>query len=396
MLSVLTPHQIVGIGESHVKKTVSVAGAILAASLVAACGSGSAGGSSSPNSGHAGTSASAVAFAAKAKEIAAQASAAIPVTVPSSSPAIQPGKKIVMIPCSAAAEGCEAAVNAFANAAKAVGWTTSQIDPAGDPSKMANAVNQAVSQKADGIFTVAIDSATLKAPLQTAKSAGLKTVCFSCVDEPGLMVGTLPDASQFETDGYALAAQAFVDSGENLKVILLRDSEFGNTVQREQGVLNFIKDCEAAGASCSLVAQQNFLIGDISTSLPKQVAALVRNKPGWNALIAPYDAPLLYVLPELKNGLVKDGQRAYGFDPVEAIIKSIRDKGVEAATVASPYDWVAYAAIDQLNRAFAGQPAVNEGVKDKLVTSSNAPGEGKTYVGDGDPAGDYLKLWGMK
>ncbi len=176
----------------------------------------------------------------------------------------------------------------------------------------------------------------------------------------------------------------------------MRDSEFGNTIRREQGVLRFIDDCRAAGASCTLVAQQNFLVGNISTSVPQQVAALLRNKPDWNALIAPYDATLLYVLPELRNsGLVKDGQRAYGFDPLDQNISWIRDNDVEAATVASPYDWIANAAIDELNRAFSGQPAVDEGVTDKLVSSHNAPAEGKTYVGDGDPAATYAKLWGL-
>ncbi|GAB7004702.1 substrate-binding domain-containing protein [Nocardioides sp. AN3] len=347
-------------------------------------------------SGSAGTSASAKAFAEKARALVAAASGEIPTHGPTTAPAIEPHKKIVTIPCSAGAQGCKFAVDRFAAAAKAVGWTTTMIDPAGDPAKMAAAVNQAVSEGADGIYSVAIDSANLKAPFGAAKAAGVHTVCFSCVDDPKLLLATLPDEAQLQQDGYVLAAKAFLDSGENLKAVLMRDSEFGNTIRREQGVLRFIDDCRAAGASCTLVAQQNFLVGNISTSVPQQVAALLRNKPDWNALIAPYDATLLYVLPELRNsGLVKDGQRAYGFDPLDQNISWIRDNDVEAATVASPYDWIANAAIDELNRAFSGQPAVDEGVTDKLVSSHNAPAEGKTYVGDGDPAATYAKLWGL-
>lgn len=374
------------------KSVAAVASAVLVLGGAAGCGA-----SDEGSSGAAGTSASAEEFAAKAKELVEAASDEILPTAPATSPRFQTGKKIVTIPCSAGAQGCKFAVDRFAAAAKAVGWETTMIDPAGDPAKMAAAVNQAVSQGADGIYSVAIDSANLKAPLEEAKSAGLKTVCFSCVDEPGLLLATLPAEEQHHQDGYVLAAQAFLDSGENLKAVLLRDSEFGNTVRREQGVLDFIKDCQAAGASCDLVAEQNFLVGNISTSLPQQVAALLRNKPDWNALIAPYDASLLFVLPELRNnGLVKDGQRAYGFDPLDQNISWIKEDDVEAATLASPYDWIAYAAIDQLNRSFAGEEPVDQGIKDKLVLAANAPGEGETYVGDGDPAATYLKLWGLQ
>jgi ribose transport system substrate-binding protein len=176
----------------------------------------------------------------------------------------------------------------------------------------------------------------------------------------------------------------------------MRDSEFGNTIRREQGVLDFIDDCKAAGASCELVAEQNFLVGNIGTSVPPQVSALLRNNTSWNALIAPYDAALLFLLPELRNGgLVREGQRAYGFDPLDQNISWIRDEDVEHATLASPYDWIAYAAIDQLNRAFAGQEPVDQGVRDKLITADNAPDEGETYVGDGDPAAVYLAHWGL-
>lgn len=372
------------------KKMPALLSAVLVVG-VAACDA-EAGGSSGP-----GTSASAKEFAATAQRLVDEASSEIPITAPQSSPPLESGKEIVTIPCSAGAQGCKFAVDQFAAAAESVGWTTTMIDPAGDPAKMAEAVNQAVSQGADGIFSVAIDSANLEAPLKAANEAGVETVCFSCVDEPGLLLATLPAEDQHHRDGYVLAAQAFLDSGEDLKVVLLRDSEFGNTVRREQGVLDFIEDCQAAGASCELVAEQNFLVSDISTSLPQQVAALVRNKPDWNALIAPYDASLLFVLPELRNnGLVQDGQRAYGFDPLDQNISWIRDEDVEAATLASPYDWIAYAAIDQLNRAFAGEEPVDQGVQDKLVVPGNAPDEGETYVGDGDPAAVYKQLWDLE
>jgi ribose transport system substrate-binding protein len=207
----------------------------------------------------------------------------------------------------------------------------------------------------------------------------------------------LPAEEQHRVDGYNLAAQAFVDNEGSLKLILLRDNEFGNTTRREQGVLDFVKECRAAGADCETVAQTNVLITNISTSVPRQVASVARQHPDWNALIAPYDAILTFVIPALKEaGVAGEGKRAYGFDPIDINVDWIRDGDVEAGTVASPYRWIAYAAVDQLNRAFAGEEPVDQGVKDKLVIKSNAPPKGETYLDDGDPGAAFRKIWGTE
>ena len=183
-----------------------VAGAAL---LIGGCGD-------SEESGDSGGGASgggdAAAFTEKANKTAADAAAEIKPTVPTEGPKAQPGKTIVTIPCSAAAQGCKFAVDWFKRAADDIGWKTVQIDPAGDPNKMADAVNRAVSIKADGIFTVAIDSSTIQAPLKAAKEAGLEAICFSCVDEGELLVDILPAEAQHETDGYTLAAQAYIEN----------------------------------------------------------------------------------------------------------------------------------------------------------------------------------------
>jgi ribose transport system substrate-binding protein len=259
---------------------------------------------------------------------------------------------------------------------------------------MAAAVNTAVSMHAAGIFTVAIDASTVAAPLAAAKAAGLHAVCFSCVNENGRLDDILPAKAQHERDGYALAAKAFVNTGGHLRLILLRDNEFGNTTGRVAGVLKFVNECQAAGADCKTVAQENVLITNINTTVPQETVSIARQHPDWNALIAPYDAILSAVVPALKQAGVATG-KVYGFDPININTGWIRDGNVEAATVASPYRWIAYAAVDQLNRAFAGKPLVSEGISDKLILSSNVPPQGQTYLDDQDPSTKFVQLWGV-
>ncbi len=372
----------------------ALAVALTAGALTTGCGSSS---SSSSNSSSASGSTSpqgASAFMAKAKKAATDAAAPITPTVPTSGPKGVTGKKMVMIPCSAAAQGCKALDDWFAKAAKTLNWSALQIDPAADPGKMADAVQKAINIKANGIYTSAIDASTIAAPLAKAKAAGLASVCASCTNTKNLYTESLPAEPNYVKDGYNLAAQAYVDNGGKLRMIMLIDDEFGNTRLRQQGAKQFVNDCQAAGGDCKIVATQNVLISNISTSVPNQVASIARQHPDWNALWAPYDAILTFVIPALKQAGVVQNGKAYGFDPIDLNLKWIKEGNVEAATVATPYQWQGYAAVDIINRALQGKPTTDEGVKDKLLTKSNLPASG-TYLGDQDVSAGYKKLWGV-
>ena len=162
---------------------------------------------------------------------------------------------------------------------------------------MADAVQKAIDIKADGIYTSAIDASTIAAPLRKAKAAGLKSVCASCTNQDDLYTMSIPAKDNDVKDGYNLAAQMFVDTGGKLRMIMLEDDEFGNTRLRQQGARQFVQECQDAGADCKIVATQKVLIPNISTSVPNQVASVARQHPDWNALFAPYDAILTFVIP---------------------------------------------------------------------------------------------------
>ncbi len=372
--------------------TMALALVLCVGILGAGCGSDD--DDSNSGSGGGGSSGGAADFAKKAKQAAADAAAPITATVPESGPKGVRDKTIVLIPCSAAAQGCKALNDWFKKAAAELDWKTLEIDPAGDPGKMADAVQKAIDTKADGIYTSAIDAATIAGPLRKAKAAGLKSVCVSCTNTDDLYTMSLPAQDNYVTDGYNLAAQAFVDSGEKLRMILLEDDEFGNTRLRQQGAKQFVDECKKAGADCEIVATQKVLISNISTSVPTQVASVARQHPDWNALFAPYDAILTFVVPALKEAGVAGSGKAYGFDPIDLNTKWIEEGNVETATVATPYRWQGYAAVDILNRAFQGEPVDDQGVKDKLLTKENLPEGGSAYLDDEDVSGAYRKLWG--
>lgn len=379
------------------RKTI-MAGAFVAAAALAAAGCSSASGSTpstTSTSTSTGSSAAASSFFKQAQQLVAQASAPAPASAPSSGPKAVHGKSLVLIPCASNDLACQTEVNMVKQTAATLGWKSLIIDPAGDPTKMNAAVEQAVSSKANGVFTVAIDAATIPGALGQAKTAGLKLGCFACVNSSSLYDFTFPTNSDYVTDGYNLAAKAYVDSGGHLRAILIRDDEFAAAKLREQGILNFIHACTAAGGDCSLLATTDILIANISTTVPQQIVSVARSHPTWNALFTPYDGAFVYIIPALAQAGVQPGQHGYGFDPVQQDLNWIRTGHIEAAAVAAPFATIAYASVDELNRLFAGDPLAAEQVRDKLIDASNLPPAGQLYLGDGNVSAGYLQLWGV-
>jgi ribose transport system substrate-binding protein len=293
------------------------------------------------------------------------------------------------------AEGCARPARAFDEAAKLVGWHDIIIDPAGDPSKMANAVQRAISIKADAIVLAAIDVATIQGPLEEAKKAGIKIVGFGSLDKGNVLDAEIPAANTFVDDGYAMGAAVYKLSGYDLKMIEMRGDEFGVVANRAVGTEKFVKDCQAAGGSCQILASENFLVTDLTTHVPEQAIAQVRRHPDFNVLWAGYDAGLNFMIQGLKSANLTDKGMAVGFDANVANLDIIRNSGFERASVGLPMEWIGYGMVDNLNRLFNGQQPVDQGVHSELLFKNNVPASGP-YVGTYDFRTAYKKLWGVK
>jgi ribose transport system substrate-binding protein len=308
------------------------------------------------------------------------------------------GKNIVIIPCAMAAEGCARQARGVQEATKVIGWQSTLIDPAGDPSKMADAIQKAISIKADGIIIIAVDAKTLQGALSDAKKAGIMVVAEG-EDIGGLYDAIVPENPKkfFFNQGYVVGAAGYVLGGKKLHMVELRDDEFGSVQSRADGTNAFIKDCQAAGGDCKLLAVQNTLVTDLTTQVPKQAVSLVQRNPGYNMLWTGYDAALSFVIQQgLQQADLTDTGFAIGFDANVANTEIIRAGGYERASLGLPLEWLAYAMIDQMNRLLANQPvAQDEGINSRLLSKDTLPATG-AWDGDIDFRSEYKKVWGIE
>ena len=308
---------------------------------------------------------------------------------------VEPDRTVVIIPCGMAAEGCARAARGTEEAAAVLGWETVLIDPAGDPSKMANAVLQAINLGADAIALQAIDAGTVLGPLTEAKKAGIAVVAFAGIDQDGVLDATIPSEESFVDDGYNIAAAAYRMAGDRLNIIQMRADEFGVIVNRATGTEKFIEECRAAGGECSILAAENFLVSNLTTQVPQQAVGQLRRNPDFDVLWVGYDAGLNFMIQGLEAAGLTDEGFAVSFDANVANLDIIREDGFEKATSGLPLEWVGWAEVDALNRLFQGEEPTDGNVRSKVLVRENLPDAG-AWEGDVDFRAAYRELWNVQ
>ncbi|MEU6537147.1 substrate-binding domain-containing protein [Streptomyces sp. NPDC047000] len=385
---------------SRVRLLGGVSALLLTASLATACGGGT---GSSATDLTADQKAALADFKAKISKTVHDAAVKQTQPAPTEGPAGAKGRSIVIIPpAGASTEGGYRVALAAKDAAKALGWKVTFINPEGDPAKMNAAVQQAIAIKADAIAIVSIDASVVQSSLEQAKAAGIKVVASVAANtkgETGVFDSLVPSLQSGRDDGYALAAQAYTMNGGHLRDVQMMDSEFGYVVARQDGWKKFIKDCQAAHGDCSTVATTNFLAADITTKLPELTAQTLRSHSDFNVLWNGFDSGLTFSIQGAKQaGLAKKGTIAVGFDGNTPNLDDIRKDGYQKATIGLSTLAVGYGMIDNANRLLQGRPALSgtdQGIKNKLLTSDNVPASGPWW-GDQDVRSQYWKVWGVK
>lgn len=317
---------------------------------------------------------------------------------PGGGPAPETGKKIYVIPCTMVAEGCARPARAAIEAAESLGWEATLIDPGGDPTKTAEAIDKAVSAGADGLVLAGgADAELYVGPLQAAKDAGVAVSCFACVDNADdLIPDQIPSEASYVDAGYSIAQAMYEATGGHLRMIMLIDDGAGVVRLQVEGTEKFIDECKAAGGDCEIVAQQKYVLQDLTTTVPALAVSVVRQNPDYNVLWVGYDAALTFIQPALEEaGLTGSEAFGVGFNGDLQALDRIRNGQFQRLTLGNALEWVGYGQIDNLNRLFAGEPTADPNLQFKVLTEDNVPAEGN-WEGDQDFRAVYREAWGLQ
>jgi ribose transport system substrate-binding protein len=366
------------------------------AALVAACGSDESSSSSASSASSTTTAASSDSVVAAAKKaIAASLAAATTINGPKTPVTAPAGKTLGVVEC-ASFGGCARMANEVKKAAQALGWKVVIADGKVSIQGMADGMDLLINQKVDGIVNVAVADAAIPTQLTKAKNAGIPVVCMVCGNK---LVAPVKNPSMADVDpDYALSGRlaadyAIMKTNGKAKVVLLRNDAYPSAKQRLDAAAAELKKC----SGCKIVTTEQMSgAGDLVRAGRAQMQGLLNRYPKsdeFNYVIPPADSVVqghIQVLSAQSRDI-----KLSSFDCDAQNVGLIRSGKVETACVDGQYDWVPWAATDQMVRILAkAPPAADEQTPVVLVDKSNVPPAGQDTVSSPDFPTYYKKIWG--
>lgn len=322
-------------------------------------------------------------------------------TGPTSGPLAQAGKTVVYVAADLRNGGVQGVSKGVEEAGSAIGWTIRVIDGQGSVSGRSAALQQAIALKPDGIILGSVDAREQAELIKQATDAGIKIVGWHATAK----TGPAPDQNVFTnitTDPLEIsrAAASFVvaDSDGKANVVIFTDSVYEIAIAKSDAMAEVIKAC----TGCKILSVEDTPLAEASTRIPPLTNALMqRFGDDWTYSLTINDLPFDFMASALQSA----GKTADGFprnisagDGSEAAFQRIQQNYYQYGTVAEPLSIHGWQAVDEMNRALAGERDSGFVVPVHLFLPQNATEDGgATFTFD--PANGYRdaykKIWGV-
>jgi ribose transport system substrate-binding protein len=321
---------------------------------------------------------------------------------PTTGPKAAKGKTIVFVSLTQNSSGNNDASKGATDAAKVLGWNISVIDGKGNATDTANALQQAIALKPDGIILASVDPASNKAALDQADAAGIKIVSWHSTSSPGpvpdahiiVNVSTPPDQIAYLAGEYAV-----VHGNGTAKAEVISDRQYQIVVTKSDAIEKAIKECD----TCQLLSEDNGPFGEVPQRTPSLTNSLLQKfGKDLQYMLTFNDVYFDFVVPTLKSAGIEPGSPPFlisAGDGSESAYQRIRTGQFQIATVPEPAYMHGWQLIDELNRAFNGAPPSGYVTKVHLVTKDNVDldgGKGNRYDPQNGYQDQYKKIWGVQ
>jgi ABC-type sugar transport system substrate-binding protein len=320
-------------------------GLIVAALLVAGCGSG--GGSSSSSSGSGGAETTAVDSAGS--EIVP----APPTTPPTENPVTIPlskkppsGKKVIWLQCELPA--CELFNPGLEEATEALGWSYETIVfPAAEPGK---ALSEAVAQKPDFIAMSGIPTAVMKPQMAEAHKAGIPVISCSTVERASPEGYAAQCVGTEENEAEYIGRWMINDSGGNAHAAVITLPQYP-VLGTEMAYFEnkFTKECGGCGFEELDITPEEIGAGTV----PQKVVGFLQAHPETNYVYSTFNDPARGLPQTIESAGLADKVKIVGAAADASIIQAIPDQF--AAFTQAPHNWMSWSMVDAMARLANGE-----------------------------------------
>jgi len=371
---------------------VAVVGSAL---LLAACGAN--GSTDSPGGG------AAQADVASYQQVVDDATADVTEwTGPTSAPAPAEDKEIAVIECAAVVSGCVRQAEGVQQAAELLGWTVTVFDGKGDPVEWNKAATQAINSGVDAIILAAADPVPMKASLDLAAEKGIAVgttgVGIAAADGVAFDVG-----ADYGYWGTTLGSWIVADSKGSAKLLQTVDKEFASQNDIVAEMNKVVESC----SGCEVVDTEQFVVTDLGNGLGQRIANTLQSNPDITYVNGAYDSAAADMVPAIKNAGLGDRVKLVSCVGAPQNLGFVADDDLQKVDIVQDDIYLGFAAVDQLNRLFAGEPLWEtpgetnekllyaEGAPSKLLTSENIGDPETPWTAENDYVARYTELWGV-
>jgi ribose transport system substrate-binding protein len=339
---------------------------------------------------------------ATAKERVEQATAHVTTwDGPTSGPAAQTDKTIVYVSTDQRNGGAAGVGKGVEEAANAIGWKLTTIDGQGTVTGQTAALSQAIALQPDGIVLGGVDATAMKTLVQQAADQGITVVAWHGAADAGPQpdlnlftnIQSNPDDTATITADYVIA-----QTDGNAQVAILTDSQYQIAVKKSSAMRDEIERC----AGCAVLSYDDTPLADVSTRMaPLTTSYLQRFGDTLNWILGINDLYFDFAAPALSAaGIPPSGppQFVSAGDGSVSAYERIRAGQYQAATIPEPLNLHGWQAVDELNRAFAGEDASGYVTPVHLVTKDNIEFDGgpqNVFDPDNNYRDEYKKIWGV-
>lgn len=300
-------------------------------------------------------------------------------------------KRVGILSCSFALEGCRLPTEGVQAAAKKLGWTSNLV-VVDDPSKYNGGMKTLLVDKPDVIIATGIDTSFVGDAIRAAKAQHVLLISLienNPVDPAnGYDSDVTPDAKAV---GQAIGAKMVIDANGQLKLLNMNNQEFGFAKAITASMLDTVGQCSA----CKVVQDIKFTASEIGTSVPKSVVTALQSNPDINTVYLPFDPIVGAVVPAMLNAQLTN-KRVYSQLGTSDALNYMRQGKLLSADMATPEAWIGWAGVDQAIRLMDKLPLAAENLPIKVLTKDTLPPAGTSFTGDSaDYQGKYLALWGI-
>ncbi len=274
-------------------------------------------------------------------------------TGPKQSPPARSGMQVSFIAADFRNGGVVGVYRSFERAAKLLGWQVHAVDGRGDPAEIKRLAAQVLERNPDGVVLGGFGADYLGALHDVFQARKIALVGWHAGDRPGPTDKLFSNVTSDPMQVADLAVEYAMRDGK-IGVVLFTDSQFAIATAKTQRMAQRLEEC----AQCKVLSIEDLPIASAGKSMDERVRSLQRRFGAeWSHTLAINDVYFDHINVPLSALERKDIRNiSAGDGSAKALGRIHSGLSQQVATVAEPLGMQGWQLVDELNRAFAGQP----------------------------------------